>query len=429
MLATSVPPVYKTPEGTFLHSYMQFMQAMETPTRFDLFGGLFLLSAVLDRRATIARPNAPLNTNLFTLFVADSGIARKSTAVGYVERILDQFCAHTGFNLVRISARATTAGIADAAAEHSFDTGTRLSFVSTEMVNLLGRKSSNTDLPALLTELYDCPATCTGALTGTAGWRHLREVYCTFLSAAAPSWLVRAINPDVLEGGFASRLLVVSESMGKGLRPWTFGDLPANTFTARSVQQLEQVRNCLEQSSDVLFSTRGVKKYVAWYKNRVAVSGPYLAAFQSREQDHVLRIAALLAINDRSWLIEPRHLSPALAIVSRCREDGFRVFAGSRSSQEIAFSDRLYRNVDSLMAYLTEQGGEWTQQATLINRFKNTIKSEGLMNILDVLLYYKAVQHIVEQTKGRPRRLWRGTTALHTLNVQDICARIDRSRA
>src|SRR5690349_16628422 len=79
------------PEGTIIGDYIRFMEQYETATVFDVFGAFSLLSHVLGRDIYVDRPGAPIRLNTFILFCAESGVARKTTAINHVRAIYDLF--------------------------------------------------------------------------------------------------------------------------------------------------------------------------------------------------------------------------------------------------------------------------------------------------------------------------------------------------
>lgn len=425
------------PEGTFLRDYIDTMQQLETAERYDFFSALWLLSSVLGRGCVLARPSSPLFLNLYAMIVSDPGTGRKSTAVNHALNLLNTYITKSDYYADIITARANTEGISEVLVNQISERGTcNVAFCASELVNLLGKKGYAHDVPALLTELYDCPSITTGRSTSTTGVQQLKDVYSTFYAACAPSWLVRSINTDALEGGFASRLLIVSEERGKGLFPWPSDDLPMAAFYDRALSRLDNIRTTAHGLGSIGINSGARELYGTWYRNRSLYTDPYRAGFQAREHDHVLRVASLLCINDESYIIAVMHIRAAIRVVGECLNDGYRTFGGLVSVRDIhapsagSRDDTLIGTVSLIRRILIQAGGDWTPQASLTLKLSKRIKALGLINILTAMQNARLVQHVIEEAtdRGRPARLWRGTSLLLDTSPDQIAAMVDLSR-
>ena len=413
------------PRNTFLGRYLEWADHLETARRFDLFCGLWLLSATCGPHIRVDRPAAPLPVNLFTMFVAESGTARKSTAIGHALGVFHRVHAPC----VLVNGRVSSEGlIQEAHGMVSTHNKVDMHMVSTEMVNLMSRKSYTADLVGLATELYDCPERTTGLML--AGRQlNLCKVYLTLLTASAPGWLARSINPDVLEAGFASRVLCVREEEPKGVKPWSEPPTPSDEFYTTAARQLLRLALLAGARSTIGLTNAALNKYITWYKQRTPGPTRYDRVFFSREQDHVLKIAALLCLNDGTSSIDRRHFLIARSIVTDCQTDGRQVFT-SLSKVEHKQSDRLLSLVRDMAAYLIEMGGEWTAQHQLTYRFSNRARAATIGLVLETLLNLGAVQcAYTPKTRGRAARVWRGTTRLLEVSLEDVAVTVDAARA
>jgi hypothetical protein len=175
---------------------MAYSDTQETAWSFDLLCALWVLSSILGHGVQVARGSDRLALNLYILLVAPSGVARKSTALGLAARLWDRCRPPSS---ITISQRLSPERLNEKLA-----ISPHCAFVASELVSLLGRAGYSHLLPSLLTDVYDCHT----------------SVYPTFLAASTPTWLAKSLTPEVITGGFGSRLLTVTATRPKRIIPW-----------------------------------------------------------------------------------------------------------------------------------------------------------------------------------------------------------------
>lgn len=393
---------------SFLGRYLVHCAELETAEPFDLWSALWVLSN-LCRQTVIARPGAPVRLNLYVMLVAESGVARKSTAVNIAGKVLSA-CAN---DCLLIQARQSPESIAAAGNGH-------LAFHASEAVALLGRSSYGHALPAFLTDVYDCPAQYHWSTS------ELTAVYPTMLCATAPSWLRRSMSRDVVAGGFTSRLITVACAEGKGRKAWPTVVRTEGEFIAHAVSALRA------PPKQITLTTEAIAYYSRWYETRELQDGEYLASFDSRMPDHILRTAGLLAYDRGSSEVDSTDLRSAQVLVSIARDHGHGVFGGLGSTggrPERPQRDRLGAVVGRICDVLHQNGHAFADQTELTRRLSRTITSGGLINVLEAMHSLEMVHRLEEHgTGGRPKTLWRGTSNLLTVPRDRLLAEIDRSR-
>jgi hypothetical protein len=209
-----------------------------------------------------------------------------------------------------------------------------------ELVKFLGQEKYVKGMPTLLTDLYDAPEIRTGGGTLSGVELCLRQVFINFISASTPSWLLRAVNPDVIEGGFTSRVMFVVAEEAKASYPF-----PGEVNEA--LRQEIELASCQmyviklqELNSTFLLAKGHVKGSQYGTKSRDKKRDPFRASFQSREDAHVLRLAALLSISDGLWEIQANHISIAIRVITETREDGATIFEGTGTNTRLVLSQQ-----------------------------------------------------------------------------------------
>jgi hypothetical protein len=362
------------PRGSFIDAYMAYSDSQETAWSFDLLCALWVLSSVLGPGVQVARGSDRLALNLYILLVAPSGVARKSTALGLASRLWDRCRPPSS---ITISHRLSPERLNEKLA-----TSPHCAFVASELVSLLGRAGYSHLLPSLLTDVYDCHT----------------PVYPTFLAASTPTWLAKSLTPEVITGGFGSRLLTVTATGPKRTIPWP--------------EERENEQGFLERAERLLRACGGRRvltlsgpartAYVRWYTrlNQQQLGGEYAPAFASRQPDHTLKLAGLLSLNRGSALIDGDDVRAARCLVDMCARAGASVFGDTERPGARTRTDVLESRVVDLQRILEQGGTDWVSQATLTQRFAHRLNARGLRNILDAMHDLRMVQTRGEHRQG-----------------------------
>lgn len=404
---------------------MQSMENNETARAYDFWCACWLVSTAVGRLLYVNRPNAPVAMNMYLLLCAESGLTRKSTAVKRASKIAQQFMAAAAPEYLIFEGKIGAAKLEDAMSEQ-----TRLHdrawvlLTPSELITLLGRDQSTMTMPGLLTDLYDCPDVHRGGIIGrerkgaTTG-RTLRAVFVSLLSASTPSWLIRAINPDVIEGGFTSRCLFVVEERPKRSIAWHDGSRPVSD--TELVGELVRIRaKCAEIHTlhgGIPASDSARRRFVEWYESRAVQRDPYRSSFGAREDHHVLRTAAILCVSDDRWAISEHDINHAIKLIEYVREQGATLFNGGMSS------GRVVLGVDKVRTVLIAAQQEGVSQAQVTISARRYLNAEQVRVVLAIMHELSLVQRFeLAGTRGAPRTIWRATNRLVATGVSTLVA-------
>lgn len=405
-------------EGTFLHHYLRYCSPLETPLAYDFWCGMWLLSTAMGRDVIVARPHAPVYLNLYTVLCADAGTTRKSTAVRRCEAV------YRGAGLDETAFAVTGAVTPERLVEQMGVLSDRhgraeVNLIVSELVTLLGKESYTIALPGLLTDLYDCPAIRDYSRVST-GRRVALSVYLTLLGASTPSWLVRAINPDVVEGGFTSRCLFIVAEQPKQRVAWPDAEAHTEDSAPHSVAGLSSELLRLRMRRD-RWATDGIsltdnakERFTRWYNTRPAGdTDPFIASFTAREDHHALRVAALLAVNEDHWIINAHHMNAAIKIIADVKNGAAVLFGSHKESR------RLVAGIDKLRAVLMEAGDLGIAQNELNYKLRRQMTARELEYATTIMWELSMVQRFEVATGGRKKTVWRATNkiALRNLNA------------
>ena len=393
--------------------YMQMMQSIETATAYDFWGAMWILGNACGRSVYVDRPRAPVYLNWYCVFVADSGVTRKSTAVKEARNVM-RLCSlpNTDF----LENKSTPEGVINIMQKRSHEhQSAHLHICIPEMVTFLGRERYNMHMPGLLTDLYDCPEERVGGGSAQRRGYLLKRVFVSFLSASTLTWLERAINPDVIEGGFTSRTILVVSEHPKARIAWP--EHIASDSHAAVAQRFSDVARTARNLQRISLTDGALRKFRNWYARRESHRDPYRQSFESREDDHVLRMAALLAINADRHVIEAGDITRAVRIINEVKHDGAGLFAGG------VVPSKIMLGIDKTREVLIESGIEGITQAKLFAKVRHQLDSTTFNTLLALMHEQQMVQKFTPQTQtsGRPKTVWRGTTRLvEKARVDDV---------
>lgn len=398
-------------EDSFVGQYLAFSENSETPYAYDFWTALWCISVALGRDIAVDRPSAPVYLNLYCVLVAESGVTRKSTAVRRAVSFIRPMCDDRN---QLIESKITPEKLEFDLALQSIEFGcARASIAIDEMVKFLGKEKYVETMPTLLTDLYDCPALRVGGGTLLRGSTVLRDVHVNFLSASTPSWLLRAVNPDVIEGGFTSRVVFVVSEKPKRTAPWP--TKPDERQRSELLTRLATISEEAKRYPTIALSEGAMAKFKSWYKNRELKRDPYRASFQSREDSHILRVAALLCVSDGTWEIQTVHINTAIKVVIETREDGAAIFEGTGANSKIVLG------VDALRDKLLAAGIGGIKHSELSKHCQRFMDAEHTKAALDVMHELGMVQKFegISLGRGRPTTVWRAKQALVASNALD----------
>lgn len=308
------------PDNTFIAQYLDAMEDLESPQAYDFWTALWLIGTVCGREVYVDRPRIPVYLNWYVILVAESGITRKGNNISYANRLL----ADT--DLLVLSGKTPSRTLEVLLHKQTETTNqAQAALCVPEMVTMFGRENGSITLPALLTDLYDCPAYRNTGGTVHHGQTELRNVFISLLTASTPSWLGTAINPSVIEGGFTSRCIFVCESVRKKLVPWP---------DARQLNPYEGLKSCLSnlrsearQVQAIRVSDGGLRRFTNWYRKRTMHEDSFRSSFEAREDDHLLRLAGCLAINDGTYIIDAGHITKAIRVIDQHKQNAHTMFS------------------------------------------------------------------------------------------------------
>ena len=388
------------PPNSFIGKYLEYMSYVETAESYDFWCALWAIGTGVGREVFVNRPNSPVFLNWYIILAAESGTTRKSTAVSSIAKLVEQ---HHSIIKGKTSPENLELYLHDKSKETGTASGT---FAVGELVTILGKEGYMSNMPGLLTDLYECQEYRTSPGTIAMGKLEQRNVYVTFLSASTPAWLVTAINPSVIEGGFTSRVIfVVDESRKRNIawpkeRDKSLWETLTTTFTA----QLSEAKSV----GGITISTGGLKKFTNWYNTRATHTDPFMASFEAREDDHLLRVAACLAINDKTYELQSTHIGLASKIIANVKRGANSLFGG-----DITYQSKMVTAVSRIREILIDAGTDGIKHSELQHKIQRKLDATDLRMLMDVMHECNMIQMF----KVKKATFYRATQTINKFNV------------
>jgi hypothetical protein len=403
------------PADSFLGRYLRFMSQQETAYAFDFWSGMWAVSCACGRLTYVARPRAPVFLNMYTILIGESGIARKTTSVSSAAklvRVLATEDKELGFIDAKVTAEKLDSILHERTMEHG---SSQLCIAIPELAVFLGTEQYVANMPTLLTDLYDSPSHRHGGGTIERGEIVQRNIWVSFLSASTPVWLLKTVNPNVVEGGFTSRCLFIVSNEPKSKIPWPDEDASSEDH-AILLADLREIRSRAAIEQPLTLTEAGMATFTRWYRGRSRSMDAFLLSFEAREDAHVLRVAALLSINDGSWRIDQTHVSRSIRLVESVKDGSKDIFDTGDTRSRYALS------LDKIRSILISAGMDPVPRNELIRKSKRRLSYNELVDLLEIMHELGAVQRFVsppDSGKGRPVEYFRGTNLLLARGLGD----------
>ena len=401
------------PSDSFIGEYMEYMSYIETAESYDFWCALWAIGTGVGRGVYVDRPNSPVYCNWYIILAAEAGTTRKSTAISSILSILE------GTDSI-LTGKTSPESLELYLHDRCREGGTaKAHFAVSELVTILGREGYMSTMPGLLTDLYDCQELRTSPGTLQMGELVQRNVYVTFLSASTPSWLVTAINPSVIEGGFTSRVVFVVDDNRKRSIAWP---------KKREGEHLGKVRDRFESTittargvGPIGITKGGLKKFTNWYNTRASHTDPFRSGFEAREDDHLLRIAGCLAINDGTGEIQSRHIGYGSKLISQVKDGSFRLFGG-----DFSYHAKLVSAIERVRDVLLAAGSDGVMHSDLQNKVQRNLDAQELKTLMTIMHECGMIQ-IFKVKKGRSTATYyRATRAIEKFGVSsEILAKLN----
>jgi len=283
----------------WIDGYTEYTAETESAAIFHKWTAMSVIAAALRKKVYFNLGRIRVYPNLYVVLVAEPGVVRKTQAITYGRRIMSKV------DSIITSADAVTMQAliqdleASAQAEHMPDgsvmTHNSLTVISREFETFLGKKTENTAMLTLLTDLFDCEELPWKYRTKNSGSNILSAVYLNLLAATTPESLASSLPAVAIGGGLTTRIVFVFGS-GKNKKV-PIPEAPPEILELALIQDLEVISRICGVYE---FSPQARANWIDWYMQYEEISPERLCqdrlfdGWYSRKPMIIIKLAQIL---------------------------------------------------------------------------------------------------------------------------------------
>jgi len=442
------------PEGGFLSDFTTSVRGVETPSKFALWSGIFLISSVLKRDSYLRWYPSKIFPNFFIVIVGPPRILGKSTVVDYGDtQILSKYHTHFAgsimqnrkeINIVRKSTPEALSLALEAEQRewydpetkktYSLDRGSQVALIVSELSTFLGKQKYNMGLIDRLTKLYDCKD-IDDERTITRGKQEYRNGYVTLYGATTRDGLENSIPTEAFGTGFMSRIVIVSSE--KPTRSFPI-PLPVTYIDGGGIDWPTELQMRLawvaeKGVGEFNFSPEAKEAYVTWYhsfkKGLTKKKDEKSISMRTRMDNHLVKLMIILRAQryegvvgeDEARIITLLDFQQAQGILNATFSDSLYTMENTNASEWTKWYNRIQglirgETAKERRSLLTAMSPYGCNAVTVGNIIKQ-LHEEGKVRIVDE----SGKKQTNPSSKGKEKYIWiKREVNLSGLSTSDI---------
>lgn len=279
----------------FFNLYREFTQFTEAPYSMHVWTAISTLVSCMRRNYYIPFGHIRLYPYLYVVLVGPPGVVQKSTTLGFMMRLLEQF------ETVYVAADATTPQALIGALEDAEFSITRagktevhhaLTVASSEFASFISGADANTMI-TWLTDLFDREKRFVYR-TKTQGANTIYNPFVHLLACTTTTSLARALPYATIGEGLTSRIIFVFDDKKSQSIP--IPKAPSTTVENALVNFLDRV---IKENRIYVMTDEAVEFWCKWYEeenNEWLPPDTRLIPYKARRHAHILKTAMVLAV-------------------------------------------------------------------------------------------------------------------------------------
>ena len=365
----------------WIQTYLDWtLPRSESPETMILWSGLLAIASALKRKVKIPAKimgGYDIYPNIYVIFVAPPGVARKSTTVGRAEVLLHEV------DDIRMASTAVSASKLVSDLADTLDGS--LTILPSELGTFMN--VSNEEMYDLLTDLFDNKTAYTYS-TRMHGLETVKEPCVNFLAATTPRWVEQQMPLHVIGGGFASRVIFIFEDAPRQRQ--LYYDIDEKQVKMMKEALSADLKHIAEITGTFRHESKKTRGLIEdWYQGLdviAAAAGPGVEGYFNRKHIHVHKLMMLLSVAESDKLVLTKtHFEKALVILEaiEAKMPHALVYAGQNPLAEMTWKVWDY----------VKSGNVLTEKA-IIRRFHVDLGSDGLSEVLGTLVRTGAIERI-----------------------------------
>uniref|UniRef100_A0A6M3XFD2 Putative primase n=1 Tax=viral metagenome TaxID=1070528 RepID=A0A6M3XFD2_9ZZZZ len=307
----------------WIDGYMELMLNTEPARLFDLWTAYSVIAAALRRKVYLQLGRLTYFPNIYCVFVAEPGVARKTQAVKYGVELLSTIPE------IKMSSDSATK---EAMTDDIFDSGldalmpdnsnmrhSSLNIISKEFESFLGQKKENTRMLMALTDLYDCPDEWSSRTRHSGSTKIIRP-WLNLIAATTPDSLASSLPASAVGGGLTSRILFIWADKKK--RPVAIPSMTPKELILKD-HLIKDLYVISRISGEYVMTADCINHWQIWYDqfdedesgNRICADKSF-NGWYSRKPTFIIKIAMLRSAAEADTrVVQWRHIEEALQAV------------------------------------------------------------------------------------------------------------------
>jgi len=391
--------------SNWVQGYLQYTENTEPAKAFQLWTAYSLIASVLRRKTWLSLGRIKIYPNLYIVFVANPGVARKSQSITFglefMTKIPDLF-----FSADAITREALLDDLEKSAVEDPMPDGTSLrhsslSIVSKEFESFLGQKKENTKMCVLLTDLFDCPTDAWKYRTKHSGSNSIAAAWLNLHAATTPDSLASSLPATAIGGGLTSRILFVwaDKKYKKVSRPIiTPDEEKLKEILIKDLYAISRI------AGEYVMSPEAEKKWDDWYEAYDEMAAgrncpdPSFDGWYSRKPTYIIKVAIVIAASKRqNTMVEWKDLTDSIKqieVVEKSMGNAFRSVGRSMIASE----------VDIVMQLIKTRG--IITEKELMSIVWRDIDSNKLDNVIETCIKTGRIKRTYLGPMGQSGEIW-----------------------
>lgn len=378
-----------------IEEYLKFTQGHESPKDFHLWTVIGAIAMALGRDVYYEQGVQRLYPNHYIVFVGESALTHKSTAMKLLIKPLQEACPDMDFLSQKITPQAMISRMS------KVFTRVRKSEVAihaSEMSVLLGKSNIDDTLLKVLTDFWDC-SDKTSYETIARGEEVVNNVCVNILAGSTSQWLRNSVPADSLGAGFFSRIIFIQ-------RPYTKVRIPFldELFTPEKMLYLRNVVHDLkiihnQICGEMIWTSEARERFRHWYmvENDIESAQDHMRGYLGRKGDMIIKLAMVHSASKRLT----RHI--------KCEDI---IFALTQLNKNEKFMDVLAMELgqtetgkkqlcvlDKIRSGELSDGRKGISRTNLMRKVKHIMKAQELDEIMYSLKESEVVQEVTMSNK------------------------------
>jgi hypothetical protein len=367
----------------WVESYLEYTEDTEPARVFQKWTALSAIAASLRKKVHLGLGRLRIYPNMYVVFVAEPGVARKSQAITFGTEIMSQvpeivMSADCVTKEALIQDLQTCATQKEMMPDGTELTHASMSIISKEFESFLGQKKENTKMLVLLTDLFDANELPWKYRTKHSGSNDVPSLYINLLGATTPESLASCLPSTAIGGGLTSRILFI----------WAdkkYKKVPEPQET----KEIKELR--VKLVNDLFIISRIVGKYVFhddtrkewhnWYNNYEELDNnrickdPSFNGWYSRKPMYILKLSIIrAAAKSNNLVLKWADVQEAINLIEEIELDMSGVFRAIGRSVITAEVDMIFKIIKA-RGWITEK-----QLVEMTWRDIDSVKFDNVIN-------------------------------------------------